>query len=265
MHKVLHAALLALLLAALSPAQDQSQFDEAAEARVLTELNQSRAEAGVAPLNLDPKLTEAARKHVLLVAKEHELLHQFDGEPPLAERLKAVGVLSAKGGENVQMNSDVETINQQFLQSPGHRANMLNPAFTSVGIAVVRSGEAYWVTEDFAAEVPSLSVEETENGTAEAVAAEWNKAMGKPIKRVSVAGLRQFACETAAKGRLESKVFQQGDLPARKMIAFTTANPGSLPPDVDSLLQMQGLQAFAVGACAPQQDEPRYWVVMVFF
>jgi hypothetical protein len=53
-------------------------------------------------------------------------------------------------GENVAFTGSVEAANYEFMNSPGHRANILDPRFTDVGIGVVPAlGGGIWVTEDF--------------------------------------------------------------------------------------------------------------------
>src|SRR5579884_1026466 len=65
-----------LMLTCSLPAQNAPVFDADAEAQILADLNRSRAEAGVPALQLDPKLTDAARRHASMLAKRHVLSHQ---------------------------------------------------------------------------------------------------------------------------------------------------------------------------------------------
>jgi hypothetical protein len=256
------------MLAGLSaPAQSHGTFDKEVEAKVFAELNQVRAEAGVAPLRLDPKLTDAARRHSLLLAEKQKLSHQFPGEPTLSVRLHTAGAYFTESAENAGVNSDPDNINAMFLASPGHRANMLNPAYNSVGIGVVQSGRSYWVTEDFAAETPSLSSDEAANQAGAAFEAKWNRMHPEPVKRVNVAGLHAIACETARGGKLQRKPVVLGTQPARRILAFSTANPSALAENVDTILDMPHLQNYAVAACTPQEsgDNGQFWILMAFF
>jgi uncharacterized protein YkwD len=52
-------------------------------------------------------------------------------------------------GENVAYNSSLGAALTALENSPGHRANLLKPEFTSIGIGVVISGGRYWVTQVF--------------------------------------------------------------------------------------------------------------------
>jgi hypothetical protein len=261
-------ALAILLLAIVSEAQNASQFDAAAEAQIFAALNQSRVEAGVPPLKSDPKLQEAARRHSLLLAKRHALSHQFAGEAPLADRFRAVGLLFTAAAENVGMNTELSDVNNMFLRSPGHRANMLNAAYDAGGVGVVRLGSSYWVTEDFAKLTPELSVDKAEDQAAAAFEARWKQDYPSTIKRVAIANFRAFACKTArAGGKLQGASVTYDNKPARQLFAYSTAEPSSLPPQVDA--NLGGVQAttYAVAACTPQEwgSDGQFWMVLALF
>ena len=231
---VLGAVLLVVCLAAQNP----SQFDGDAEARIFAALNQSRADAGVPPLKLDPKLTEAARKHSLMLAKRHVLSHQFPGEPPLTERLRAAGLIFTAAAENVGMNTELSDVNDMFLRSPGHRTNMLNPAYDAGGIGIVHVGASYWVTEDFAKLTPALSAQQAENAAAATFESKWKTNHSIPPKRVTVEALRTFACETAKSGgKLRRAAFSYEGKPAQEVVGFSTPDPSVLSSQADAAIQ----------------------------
>ncbi len=52
--------------------------------------------------------------------------------------------------ENVGMGPNLATIHQAFMNSPGHRANILNPAFTHMGTGVAKKGNTWFVVHEFA-------------------------------------------------------------------------------------------------------------------
>jgi hypothetical protein len=248
-------------------AQTPGGFDSAVEARVFAELNQARAEAGAPPLRLDPNLTDAARQHSLLLKENQKLSHQFPGEPALSTRLHAAGAYFTQTAENAGVNSDPDNITAMFLASPGHRVNMLNPVYNTVGIGVVRSEKSYWVTEDFTDEMQSLSSDEAANHAAAAFEAKWNHLHPEPVKRVNVAGLHTMACETATGGKLQGKPVTLGTQQARQVFAFSTADPSSLAKEVNTMLDLPHLQTYSVAACTPQEsgDNGHFWILMAFF
>lgn len=117
---------------------------------VITELieafNRERALVGRSPLKLTPKLTEAARAHAHDMAKHEMLSHRgSDGTTP-AQRVKQQGYPYQKIGENIASGQPTpEAVMQSWMQSPGHRRNILGD-FAELGAARVSSqnGASYW-------------------------------------------------------------------------------------------------------------------------
>ncbi|GAB3459679.1 hypothetical protein GCM10027570_43980 [Streptomonospora sediminis] len=102
--------------------------------QVVALANDERAEAGCGPLSLDPKLTAASEAHSRDMAEHDYMAHEsLDGESP-AERAAAVGY-QAWSGENVAAGySSAEAVMEGWMNSPGHRANILNCDNTEVGV-----------------------------------------------------------------------------------------------------------------------------------
>jgi cysteine-rich secretory family protein len=116
--------------------------DPAAEATELVALaNQARADKGLPALIADPGLTEKARSWAATMAAEARLYHSTVSD----------GVRSSwrKLGENVGQGSP-KGVHAGFLRSPAHYANMVDPAFTHIGVGVAPDGSgARYVTEVF--------------------------------------------------------------------------------------------------------------------
>jgi hypothetical protein len=260
--------MLALFLVASLAAQAPFQFDEDAEMQILSTLNRSRAEAGAPVLKLNDKLRDAARQHSTLLVQRHALSHQFPGEPQLTDRLRSAGLFFSAAAENVGTNSQLDDVNDMFLRSPGHRANMLNPIYDAVGIGVVHRGRDYWVTEDFAQLTPSLSAQQVEDQAAASFELKWKKSHRVLPKRVSIEAQRAFACKTAKSGGKlqQSGVTYEGRMP-HSVVGFNTPDPAWLAPQVDSVISNANVSLYAVGACTPQQsgDNGQFWIVMSFF
>lgn len=265
--RILRLVAVTLCLLASAGAQSAAEFDSVAEAQIFAELNQARVQEGAPALRLDPKLTEAARKHSALMAQKEKLSHQFAGEPVLSDRLRTAGVYFTQSAENAGVNSDLANITAMFLASPGHRANMLNPVYNSVGIGIMRSGRSYWITEDFAQEIPNLSSDEAASRAATALEATWKSIHAEPLKRVDIAGLHVRACETAGRGKLQPDPVAYGTQTARQLFAYSTSDPSSLARQVDALLDMPHLQIYAVAACSPAEsgDNGHYWILLALF
>src|SRR6185437_4835837 len=161
-----HALLAALTLAAVPSALARpcpaTPAIAALEHQGLEFLNATRADpryraetqGRARPLRLDAQAAEVARCHSEAMARAHALSHSGpDGASP-GDRLTAAGLDWTAVGENVAMAADLATADRILMQEPpfqpNHRANILNPAFTRVGVGVARSSDGLvWVTEDF--------------------------------------------------------------------------------------------------------------------
>jgi len=105
--------------------------------------NQARAAAGVAPVTLSPTLNVAAEGWSQHQASTTTMTH---GVNP-GERITAAGFGWRTWGENVAFGqSNCTAVIAAWMNSPGHRTNMLNPSFTHIGIAVAvaSNGYKYW-------------------------------------------------------------------------------------------------------------------------
>ncbi|MFG3440198.1 CAP domain-containing protein [Nonomuraea sp. NPDC047897] len=113
--------------------------------------NQARASKGCRPLVHDPKLHTAAERHSADMAARGFFDHSSpDGRDP-GDRVKASGFAPiSTWGENIAMGQRTAAqVVQGWLDSPGHRANIMNCAFTHIGVGHVTKGP-YW-TQVFAA------------------------------------------------------------------------------------------------------------------
>ncbi|MBI4883513.1 MAG: CAP domain-containing protein [Actinobacteria bacterium] len=128
-----------------------SVSEVAAECTALT--NFHRAQASLAPLTVSATLNAAAVGHSTSQASIMRMTHDSaDGAGP-GTRMTNAGYVWRTWGENVAYGqSDCATVIAAWMASPGHRANILNPAFTEIGIAVAvgPNGYKYW-TMDLAA------------------------------------------------------------------------------------------------------------------
>jgi uncharacterized protein YkwD len=124
--------------------------------------NQARAANGAGPLRWDPALAAAALAHCRLMAREGEIAHRYGGEADLTERAGQAGAHFSLIEENVALGSYVDQIHQGWMNSPGHRANLLNPEVNRVGIAVVRADGVFYAVADYAHAVEALTPAQVE-------------------------------------------------------------------------------------------------------
>src|ERR1700743_1011195 len=85
--------------------------------------NQARAQAGVGRLAWDPALAAAALKHCRRMAQEGPIAHRYGGEADLAPRAANAGARFGVIEENVAIGPSAEGIHNEWMNSPGHRAN----------------------------------------------------------------------------------------------------------------------------------------------
>lgn len=120
-------------------------------------LNQERKRMGLAELSWNHQLVIAANRHAILMAERHVLTHGFPDEMSLQDRVAAAGAHFSRVAENIAYGQDIEEIHNALMHSPGHRANILDPASNEVGISVFVHNHVLWVVEDFAHTVPILT------------------------------------------------------------------------------------------------------------
>jgi uncharacterized protein YkwD len=123
------------------------------EAALFGMLNATRAREHLPPLALLAGLTAAARAHCQDMAEHRFVAHNSPTQGSTADRLQRAGLRSGLMLENVARGYGPREIFDGLMASPGHRANILNPEVTHVGIGVVRdpSGNGLLVTQDFVA------------------------------------------------------------------------------------------------------------------
>jgi uncharacterized protein YkwD len=129
---------------------DGYEYKATAEQEILEVINQARTHHGLPPLQGNAQLRAAARSHAQRMASNQKLSHQFPGEPRLRERLAFAGVRFHTDGETVAFDESAEAAQQGLMDSPPHRAIILDPQYDAVGIGVVERDGTVWVTEDFA-------------------------------------------------------------------------------------------------------------------
>ncbi len=145
------------------PSQQAEGPDLRAEAEQLFALaNQARTQAGAGRLEWDPALAEAALYHCRRMAYEGPIAHRYDGEADVAGRAAQAGARFGLIEENVAVGPSAEAIHQEWMNSPGHRDNLLNPEVDHVGIAVVANRGVLYAVADYSHAVLALSAPQVE-------------------------------------------------------------------------------------------------------
>lgn len=144
---------------------------QSAEARQLMQAtNEDRAQHGLGPLRWNPALASAAQAHAERMVRAGALSHQYAGESDLAARTGRSGAHFTTVAENIAVASDPETVETEWMNSPHHRDNILDPRLTDIGIGVVRQGNRLWAVEDFSAAVVQMGSSQIEQRVEQLVA-----------------------------------------------------------------------------------------------
>jgi hypothetical protein len=125
--------------------------------QLLALANEARSAHGAGSLRWDPALAEAARQHCLRMAAEGPIAHRYGGEPDVSERAGEAGAHFSLIEENVAIGPDAAAIHEEWMHSPGHRTNLLNPEVDRMGAAVVASRGVLYAVADYEREVPVLT------------------------------------------------------------------------------------------------------------
>lgn len=117
------------------------------EFQVLNLVNKERTQRGLSPLNYSYELEKVAKAHSLDMASRNYFSHNSpEGKTPF-DRIKNAGISYNSAGENIAagQKSPEEVVNG-WMNSPGHRANILNSNYTKMGIGVIYGGSygIYW-------------------------------------------------------------------------------------------------------------------------
>jgi len=237
---------LAMLSCAVLRAQNVTSTTEM-ERQVFEWTNQERAKISAPPLKWSDRLAVAARLHSDEMAQHKDLSHQVQGEPVFTERLAERGARFSAAAENVGYGDEAEDLQSGWMHSPPHRANLLNPAYTEMGVGIVRSGDRLWATEDFATALQGSS-DEFEQALVREISTRRTARKLAPLKATVSPALRQAACsgETSPKAAYAA-------LPNRNMHAyafnFTTPKADELPQVlVNRVLELPG-GGYSLGAC----------------
>ena len=142
--------LFALLLATAAPAAAcRIPGDAAAFAQsTLAEINAARQSRGMEPLRLHPRLQEAAQAHACDSATRNRMGHDGSDGRDLGRRATDAGYDYREIAENVaQGYPSPQAVTQGWLDSPGHRRNILmrRAMDAGIGIATGPDGDLHWV------------------------------------------------------------------------------------------------------------------------
>ncbi|MEE1941867.1 CAP domain-containing protein [Streptomyces sp. TRM 70361] len=131
------------------PSSPSSSAAATAEAEVLKLVNLERAKAGCRPVTADPELAELAGEFSEDMAVQGFFSHTSpNGDTPW-DRAEAAGIDNL-GGENIARGqTDAEAVVEAWMNSPGHRANILNCDYRTLGVGAHFAEGGPWWTQNF--------------------------------------------------------------------------------------------------------------------
>lgn len=129
-----------------TPAQNSGSVSSI-EQQVLTLTNQERAKAGLKALATDAALMNSAREKSADMSKNNYFSHTSPTLGSPFDQMKAKGIQYKSAAENIAkgQQSAAEVV-KAWMESPGHRANIMNGNFTHIGIGYSAQGN-YWTQQ----------------------------------------------------------------------------------------------------------------------
>jgi uncharacterized protein YkwD len=122
---------------------------ETAEQQLFQAINRQRAANGLPPLKWNEALATAARQHAEAMASQKAISHTLPGEPSLPSRVTRAGGSFSWLSENVAAGPNAQNISEQWMQSPNHRANLLDADMDTIGAGAAERNGVVFAVADF--------------------------------------------------------------------------------------------------------------------
>jgi uncharacterized protein YkwD len=265
----------------LHPAPERYKTPGDAEAALLKLVNKERRRLGLPALSLSEELSTVAREHSMQLLTDRHAAHRTTATGSLLDRLRKSEIPFARALENVSLSPSPEAAHERFMDSPGHRLNVLDSDVTvaGIGIAMERGSQEdiLAVTEVFIEPVQSEAI----SNVAERVAGMINrrrKARGRfalgldrDLCRVALRSARRLA---ALGGKADAK--REGDALLAQLTGDDEENSGVQihyfkTASLRRVLTVRGLldediNRVGVGAAKPavQATPGELWIAVIF-
>jgi|ERR1700722_14742518 len=236
-----------LLLSAGVAGLVRAQTSRDSAVRILFDAaNRERAAQHLRPLRWDDSLASGARLHAQRMAQLNTLSHQLPGEEDFKARALRAGAHFSSLAENIAEGPSAAGIHSQWMNSPPHRENLLDPGLDSIGIAVAERGGELFAVEDFSLAVADLSLEEQELQVSSVLIEKGllvlNDVRGhhSTDARVMVDQARSACTQENGLAGVHRPAF---------LVRYTTADLDRLPQSLAQEIRKGQLHSAAVGAC----------------
>jgi Cysteine-rich secretory protein family len=225
----------------------------AEEQQIMDLANGERTDANLPQLKWDASLAQAATEHAQLMAQQPALSHQYPGEPDLVARCGAAGAHFRSIAENVAMGASPRAVHKEWMNSPPHRANILDPRMNTIGVALVKRGAYYYAVEDFADGVAQLGPEQIEQKIAQLL----------QQRGLQPAGMAQDARQTC-----EMDHGSAGGSSPLFIMRWEGTDLSRLPDTLEQKIATKRYHKAAVGACTssnPTQGFTTYKLAVLLY
>ncbi|WP_297637657.1 CAP domain-containing protein [uncultured Clostridium sp.] len=141
-----------------SVTETTSQTDITAQIQqlIFSKVNQERANAGIKPLAYSTSMQSFAIKKSKDMAVNNYFNHEDLNGNLESTYIKQAGINFSAWGENIayvdstsNAESIANTIMSNWMNSPGHKANILSTRYTQIGVGVYKIGNKYYATQEF--------------------------------------------------------------------------------------------------------------------
>jgi len=112
-------------------------------------INTARAKANLAPLILNRKLSAGAYHKSKDMAVSRYFNHYSPTYGSPFSMMKRRGISFSSAAENIAINRNVKGAHKDFMESPGHKANIMNSEYYRVGLGFYRKGSSLYITQWF--------------------------------------------------------------------------------------------------------------------
>jgi len=120
------------------------------ERQLLDMVNQERQKAGLSPYSADSRLVRLARMKSRDMYENNYFSHTSPTYGSAYDMEKDAGVSArVMGAENIAKAESVSSAHSLFMNSDGHRANILDSRHDTIGIGIVQGGSTLYVTQLF--------------------------------------------------------------------------------------------------------------------
>jgi hypothetical protein len=223
------------------------------EQSVVQAINNQRADRGLGPLRWDPALARAALMHAQRMASEHQLSHQYPGEPSLALRAGQQGAHFRLIEENVAMGPSASALVTQWMNSTQHRNNILNPNVNAIGVGLAHHGGYVYGVADFSRQVTALDPRQVEQ---------------KVLGLLQQTGIRTLGATRDARQTCEMQRGSAGGSSPLFVMRWEGADLSRLPDILLKQIKSGQYHGAAVGACdssRPGQGFTSYRVAVMLY